>query len=96
MSTIDQLRQHIIQIRQIAARHGATNLRVFGSIARGEDDKSSDLDLLVDTLPQTSAWFPAGLVLELEALLGRKIDVVTTKGLHPLIRDRVLREALVL
>ena len=80
-------------IQRIAVRHGARNIRVFGSVARGEARPDSDIDLLIDTAPTTSSWFPAGLILDLEDLLGRRVEVVTEKGLHPYIRDRVLREA---
>lgn len=81
------------EIRRIAAAHGALNVRVFGSCARGEAGPGSDVDLLVDTAPVTSSWFPAGLIVDLEDLLGCHVDVVTENGLSPLIRDRVLREA---
>jgi predicted nucleotidyltransferase len=67
---------------------------VFVSVARGEADEQSDVDLLVDySLDKISAWFPAGLVLELEKLLERKVDVVTEPALKPRIRERVLQEA---
>ncbi|MFZ0961501.1 MAG: nucleotidyltransferase family protein [Terriglobia bacterium] len=82
------------EIRRIAALHGATNLRVFGSVARGEAGQDSDLDLLVDTGPETSSCFPAGLVLDLEEILGCKVEVVTEKGLNPYLKERVLQEAL--
>ena len=65
------------EIRRIAAMHGAMNVRVFGSVARGEARRDSDIDLLVDTGPETSSWFPAGLVLDLEDILGCKVEVVT-------------------
>jgi predicted nucleotidyltransferase len=81
------------QILQIAAEHGATNLRVFGSCARGEAGPDSDVDLLVDVGPKHSRWFPGGLVADLEELLGRPVQVITNRGLNPLIRDHVLREA---
>jgi predicted nucleotidyltransferase len=91
---IDQLLQEKREeIRRIAAMHGAMNVRVFGSVARGEARKDSDLDLLVDTGPETSSWFPAGLVLDLEEILGRKVEVVTEKGLNPYLRERILQEA---
>ena len=81
-------------IRHIAARHGARNVRVFGSVARGDATSESDIDLLVETGPGTSPWFPGGLVAELEEALGRRVDVVTERGLDADIRERVLREAL--
>ena len=80
-------------IQRIAAAHGAYNIRVFGSVARGEATPQSDLDLLMDVGSTTSAWFPAGLLLDLEELLGCHVDVVTERALHPTLRDRVLREA---
>jgi predicted nucleotidyltransferase len=80
-------------IRRIGARHGVHNIRVFGSVARGDARPGSDIDLLIDAGPNTSAWFPAGLILELEELLGRRVEVVTEKALNPDLRDQVLREA---
>jgi len=81
------------EIQRIAARHGARNVRVFGSVARGQTRPESDLDLLVETGPETSSWFPAGLVLDLEEVLGCKVQVVTEKGLNPDLQERVLHEA---
>jgi len=82
------------EILDVAARHGAFNLRVFGSVARGEADEYSDIDFLIDySTDKISPWFPAGLILDLEELLGRKVDVVTEGGLKDLIRDRILQEA---
>lgn len=80
-------------ILTIAARHGAYNVRVFGSVARGEDRPDSDVDLLVDVQTTTSSWFPAGLILDLEQILGRQVEIVTEKGLNPHLREQVLREA---
>jgi predicted nucleotidyltransferase len=93
MGIEDVLRDKREEILEIVKRHGADQVRVFGSIARGEARADSDVDLLVRPGPQTSAWFPAGLVLDLEALLGRKVDVLTEKALHWYIRDRILSEA---
>ena len=82
------------EILAIAAKHGAYNVRIFGSVARGEEKPTSDIDFLIDyDLSKTSPWFPGGLLMDLEDLLGRKVDIVTEKGLHQLIRDRVLKEA---
>ncbi len=81
------------EILAIAAKHGAYNVRVFGSVARGKANPDSDVDLLVDVGSNRSSWFPVGLMLDLEDLLGRKVDVATDKALHWYIRDRVLKEA---
>jgi predicted nucleotidyltransferase len=69
------------EIPRIAARHGARNVRVFGSVARGEAGPQSDIDLLVDVGSRTSSWFPSGLIDDLEQLLGRKVDMLTDGGL---------------
>lgn len=91
--TIQMLQEQRDAVLEIARRHGVTSVRVFGSVARGDESAESDIDLLVTTGPEVSPWFPAGLVLDLEELLGRHIDVVTEKGLNPLLRDQVLTEA---
>jgi predicted nucleotidyltransferase len=88
------LREKRDDIKQIAARHGAYNIRVFGSIARGEARPESDIDFLIDAGPATSSWFPAGLILDQEDLLGRRVDVVTEKALNPDLRDHVIGEAI--
>ncbi len=80
-------------IMEIAGRHGAKNVRVFGSVARGESTEESDVDFLIEVEGPTSPWFPGGLVADLEALLGRRVDVVTERGLKKRIRERILREA---
>lgn len=81
-------------ILRIAARHGARKVRVFGSAARGEADEASDVDFLVEMEPGRSLLDMGGLLMELRALLGRDVDVVTERGLKARIRERVLREAL--
>lgn len=81
------------EILAIAAKHGAYNVRVFGSVARGEANSNSDVDFLVNVDSNRSSWFPVGLMLDLEDLLGRKVDVATDNSLHWYIRDRVLKEA---
>ena len=81
------------EILSIAAKHGARNVRVFGSVARGEDDDKSDIDLLVEFESGRSLLDHAGLWLELQDLLGCKVDVVSERGIKPRIRERVLRES---
>ena len=81
-------------ILAIAAKHGAYNVRIFGSVARGEATEDSDIDFLIDyDSSKRSPWFPAGLIHDLETLLQRKVDVATVDMLKERIRDRVLKEA---
>ena len=89
----DLLREKRDEILQIAEKHGARNVRIFGSVAHGEATEASDIDLLVDTAERTSPWFPAGLAAELEELLGQRVDVVTSNGLYWLLHRRILKEA---
>ena len=84
------------EILAIAAKHGAYNVRVFGSVARGEAGPDSDVDFLIDAGPHRTPFFPGGLVVDLEALLHLKVDVVTEKGLRHRIRERVLKEDIAL
>lgn len=83
-------------ILQTARKHGAYNVRVFGSVARGEADEKSDIDLLVDMEKGRSLLDLIGLLMDLETLLGCKVDVVTVKGLRERIRERVMKEAIAL
>jgi predicted nucleotidyltransferase len=97
MVTWDTLRaERREEILRLAARHGAHNLRVFGSAARGEANESSDLDLLVAWEPGRSLLDHAGLVQDLQQFLGIKVHVGTEKSLHWYVRDRILREAMAL
>ncbi|HYV07864.1 MAG TPA: nucleotidyltransferase family protein [Blastocatellia bacterium] len=93
---VELLEEKREEIRRIAAKHGAYDVRVFGSFARGEAGPQSDLDLLISVGPKTTPWFPGGLVYDLEQLLGRRIDVVIERSLSPMIRERVLSEAVFL
>ena len=81
------------EILRIAARRGARNVRVFGSVARGQAGPDSDVDFLVDLEPGRSLLDLGGLLMDLQALLGRPVDVVTGAGLRDRIRQRVLKEA---
>ncbi|MDQ3005308.1 MAG: nucleotidyltransferase family protein [Chloroflexota bacterium] len=93
MKIEELLKSRRAEILEIARKHGAYNLRVFGSVARGEGNDQSDLDFLVEVGPVHSPWFPAGLVADLEDLLHIPVDIVTTDGLHWYIKEKVLAEA---
>lgn len=93
MSINELLQEKRQEILQIVAKHGAYNVRVFGSVARGEDRIDSDIDFLIDVASEHSPWFPAGLIVDLEDLLGRKVDVAELDNLHSCIREQVLQEA---
>ena len=87
------LREKRENVLRIAAKHGVSSVRVFGSMARGEGGPESDVDLLVEVDGPTTPWFPGGLVAELEELLGRRVDVVEPDAIRESLRQRVLEEA---
>ena len=87
------LRTRRKEILEIAARHGAVNVRVFGSVARGDDRPDSDIDFLVNLESGRSLLDLARLLRELNTLLGYPVDVITEAGLRPRIKPQVLREA---
>ncbi|MEP6780513.1 MAG: nucleotidyltransferase family protein, partial [Gemmatimonadaceae bacterium] len=93
MTASDALKRHRGDVLRLAAQYGATDVRVFGSVARGDAGESSDIDLLVRMTPGRSVFDIGGLLMDLQELLGRRVDVVTERGLRPRIRERVLREA---
>jgi predicted nucleotidyltransferase len=93
MSIEALLREKRDEILRIAARHGASNIRVFGSVARGEATTESDVDFLVELERGRSLLDHAALMIDLEDLLGRRVDVATERGLKPQIRERILEEA---
>jgi len=93
VSPNELLREKREDILRIASKRGASNVRVFGSVARGEADSKSDIDLLVDLEPGRSLFDLGGLLMDLQDLLGYKVDVVTERGLRERIRERVLKEA---
>ena len=84
------------KILQLADQYGALQVRVFGSVARRQDDADSDIDFLVDMEPGRSLFDLGGLLVDLEKLLNSKVDVVTERGLKERIRDRVVNEAVLL
>lgn len=87
------LKERREEILRIAARHGARNIRVFGSVVRGEARSDSDVDFLVDMEPGRNLLDMGGLLMDLRDALGRDVDVVTEQGLKARIRDRVIKEA---
>ena len=93
MSLDELLQEKREDVLRIAIKRGASNVRIFGSIARGEADAESDIDLLVDLEPGRSLFDLGGLLMDLQDLLGHKVDVVTEKGLRERIREHVLKEA---
>ena len=94
MSIRELLQEKREEIIRIAAEHGASNVRIFGSVARGEARLDSDVDFLVELEPNRSLLDHVALIQDLEDFLGRKVDVATDKGLQERVRDRILNEAL--
>ena len=90
---IDERKKRNKEILALAAKYGASDIRVFGSVARGEAGADSDVDFLVSLEQGRSLFDLGGLLMDLQSLLHRKVDVVTEKGLHWYIRDRVIKEA---
>jgi predicted nucleotidyltransferase len=81
------------RVRVLGERYGVRRIRVFGSTARGDARSDSDIDLLVEYEPGHGGFAFVEFCEEIERLLGRKVDVVTERSLHPMIRDRVLAQA---
>ena len=90
---LEALRSHRRAILEVAARHGARNVRVFGSTVRGDDGPKSDVDFLVDVEPGRSLLDVIALEQDLEELLGRRVEVLTDGGLSPYLQERILTEA---
>jgi predicted nucleotidyltransferase len=91
--TLETLRRSAPEIKAVAARRGASNVRVFGSVARGDADPTSDIDFLVDLAPDRSLFDLGGILMDLADLLGTRVDVVTEASLNPRVRQRVLAKA---
>jgi uncharacterized protein len=92
--TLSDLRRRRGAILGLSARHGASNVRVFGSVARGDAQAGSDVDLLVELAPGRSLMDLGALLMDLSDLLGVDVDLVTERGLTARIRHRILAEAL--
>jgi uncharacterized protein len=93
MNVAELLEEKREEILCLAAKHGASNVRIFGSVVRGEDRPDSDVDFLVELEADRSLLDRVALIQDLEDLLGRKVDVATVKGLRDVWRDRILKEA---
>ena len=92
--TLDEVRsRYRDQIVAAAGRRGARNIRIFGSVARGDQHHDSDIDFVVDFEPGRSLLDLTGLWLDLEVMLGCKVDVVSSRGLKPRLASEVMREA---
>jgi len=91
--TLEELRAHREEIAEIGRRYGVSNIRVFGSVARGDAHDDSDLDLLIDASAETGLFDLAGFALDIEQLMAVFTQVVTVPGLKPRIRDRVIDSA---
>ncbi len=89
----EKIQLHRHAILALADKHGAVNVRVFGSVANGKANSSSDLDLLVTLGEKRTPFFPGGLKADLEDLLSCEVDIVTENALHCLIRDQLLNDA---
>ena len=93
MISLQTLRERRDPILRLAERYRASDMRVFGSVARGDNSEASDVDLLIKTNPGCSLFDLGGMLEDLQDLLGSRVDLVTEDGLKPRLRDRVLREA---
>ena len=96
MGINELLGQKRAEILSLAAKYGASDIRIFGSVARGTADTDSDIDFLVDLEPGRSLFDLGGLLTDLQQLLGRNVDVITPAGLRPKFRRRVLEQAVAL
>lgn len=94
MTPLEKIKAHRQEILDIAKKYGASNIRIFGSVARGEAGPDSDYDFLIELEPSRSAFEIGGLLMDLQDLLGAKVDIVTDKGLNKHIREKVLKEAI--
>jgi predicted nucleotidyltransferase len=94
MTPLEKIKAHRQEILDLAKKYGASNIRIFGSVARGEARPDSDYDFLIELEPGRSAFEIGGLLMDLQDLLGAKVDIVTDKGLNKHIREKVLKEAI--
>jgi len=93
MKELERIQQQKKNILAIARQHGIIRLRIFGSIIRGEETPQSDIDLLVELEPGRSMLDLGGALIRLQELLGRKVDIVTERGLHWYLKEKITQEA---
>jgi hypothetical protein len=93
MNPLELIKNKRDDILRLSTVHGAKNVRIFGSVARNEAGEESDIDFLVDLEPGRSLLDLGGLLVDLEQLLTRKVDIVTERGLHWYLRDKIINEA---
>ncbi|MHB9117879.1 MAG: nucleotidyltransferase family protein [Burkholderiales bacterium] len=93
MNTLNVLQNKRAEILALAAKHGASNVRLFGSVVRGEDREDSDVDFLVDMQENRSLFDLIGLQQDIEKAIGRRVDVLTSNGINRYLKDRILGEA---
>lgn len=93
MATLDDIRARREAILALARKYGIRQVRLFGSVVRGEDRPNSDLDVLVDFEPRRTLLDLIGFEQDLEEMFGRKVEVISARGINPRIEDRVLGEA---
>ncbi len=91
--TLQEICSRREEILVIARKHGVREIRLFGSVVRGDSGEASDVDFLIEVEGPTTPWFPGGLVAELEALLGCRVDVVEHEAIREDMRESILREA---
>ena len=93
MSEFQEIQQKKKEILLVAQQHGIVNIRIFGSVARGDDNLQSDVDLLVDLEQGRTLFDLGGALIKLQDLLGRKVDIVTERGLHWYLKEKIMKEA---
>jgi hypothetical protein len=93
MGELQLIQQQREKILSVASEHGMVNVRLFGSVARGEETPESDIDFLVDLEAGRSLLDLGGALIKLQGLLSRKVDIVTERGLHWYLRDKIMNEA---
>jgi predicted nucleotidyltransferase len=93
LTELQEIQQKKEEILAVARQYGIVNVRIFGSVARGDDNPQSDIDFLVDLEEGCTLFDLGGALVKLQDLLGRKVDIVTKNGLHWYLREKIMKEA---